>query len=189
ERYARWALGVPVMFVLRGDAWVRMGDRTFAEFMKSGHPEAGTALHEDWVLHLTALFPEVRLKQHIEVRGADSVPAELVGAVVALWRGLLHDERAGRAIDDLTRDWSREERLTMHESAGRVGLAARVGSRTLRELALEVLDLAEAGLAGQADDAALLAPFRRIAESGESPAALLLRDWSARGPSAILERA
>lgn len=191
ERYTRWALGIPVMFALRDDAWVQIGDRTFGDFIKRGHPEAGAARHEDFALHLTTLFPEVRLKQHIEIRGADSVAPELAAGVVALWRGLLHDESAADAAEDIGRHWSTTQRQALHEDAGRLGLAARVGGRSLAELALQLLTHAEAGLSrlSAPDDAALLAPLRRIAESGESPAVDVLRDWATRGPAAIWARA
>ena len=116
---------------------------------------------------------------------------EHAAAVVALWRGLLHDEQAAGAAEEIGRDWTASERKILHEDAGLIGLAAQVRGRTLAEVALEALGLAEAGLArlGATEDARLLAPLWRAAESGETPASALLRDWSARGPAAILERA
>ena len=193
ERWLDWACAASLMFVVRRDEWVTIGDRTFGEFLRSGHPIAGPALHEDFALHLTTLFPEVRIKQHVEIRGADSADSELVAAGAAFWRGLLYDATARLEAIALTDGWTSEERAAFHEDAARIGLRATVAGRTAQDLARDLLVLAGEGLRriegpGGAD-ASLLEPLREIAERGVTRAEDLLRDWSSRGVKALLELA
>lgn len=191
ERWLRWTLSAPVMFVVRDDEWVTIGDRTFAELIERGHPQAGAAQHQDFALHLTTLFPEVRLKQHVEIRGADSGEPDIVAAGAAFWRGALYDREARGAIVAMTDPWSAAEREALHEAAAREGLRASIRGRTLQALSLDMLDVAEDGLRrleGGADDVALLHPLRAIARSGRTRAETFLDDWRARGVAAVLAR-
>jgi glutamate--cysteine ligase len=193
DRYVEWALDAPVIFVLRDGLWMPIGDRTFRQFLDAGHPEAGPARHEDFVLHLTTLFPEVRVKQHIEIRGADSCPPEFVAAVAALWRGLLYHPGGATFATELTHEWTIVERQQLHDDAGRLGLRARIRGRSMADIALDVLDCAASGLLAldgpTSRDVPLLAPLRLVAESGETLADILLREWPHDGAAALLRHA
>ena len=193
DRYVEWALAAPLMFVLREGHWLRIGDRSFAQFLDVGHPEAGRARYEDFVLHLTTLFPEVRLKQHIEIRGADSCPSELVAAVAALWRGLLYHPGGSSFAAELAHEWTIPERQRLHEDAGRLGMAARIRGRSVAEIAATLIDCAARGLlaldGSTGPDLPLLEPLRKIAESGETLAEILLREWPRDGAAALLRHA
>jgi glutamate--cysteine ligase len=191
ERYVSWATGVPVMFVVREGRWIELGDRTFARLLEEGVPGHGPALLSDWALHLTTLFPEVRVKQQIEIRGADSCSIELNAALAALWRGLLYDAGSRGRARSLHAGATAGERERTHRDAARRGLDARAGGVPLAEWASEILDIADEGLArlpsGEADRA-LLAPLREIAGASEPPAKRLLADWDREGPKALLRR-
>lgn len=188
-RYVRWALGIPCMFVVREGRWVDGGGVSFERMLEDGIPGGGPVRLSDWALHLTTLFPEVRVKQQIEIRGADSCPVELNAALAALWRGLLYDDEARREAIALTSGWSRADRLASHEAAGIHGLDARVPGTTLRELAREIVAIASRALARLDPlDAELLEPLRAIAWHGHSPSVALLRDWEREGPASLLRR-
>lgn len=193
ERWLHWLSQASLMFVVRNDEWVTIGDRSFGEFLDTGHPVAGRALHEDFALHLTTLFPEVRLKQHLEIRGADSADTDIVAGGAALWRGILYDAGARADATALTRGWSATERSTFHEDCARRGLRAVAGRHSAGDLARDLVDIAADGLgrlespAGR--DASLLEPLREIARTGITRAERLLRDWSAHGPAALIARA
>jgi glutamate--cysteine ligase len=93
EAYAQWALDVPMFFVTRDGIYTPAHETTFRGFLENGF--AGTrATLADWDIHLTTLFPEVRLKRFIEVRGADGVNRSLICALPAIWKGLLYDSTA-----------------------------------------------------------------------------------------------
>jgi glutamate--cysteine ligase len=198
EKYVSWALDVPMFFVLHDDAYRPVNGLTFRRYLAEGH-EGKRATLQDWNLHLTTLFPEVRLKQFLEVRGADAVPSELTCALPALWKGILYDEDACRAAWELVADWSFAEREAALEAVARRGLAARVAGRPVLPLARELVEIARTGLArigdgrdGDTDERGFLDPVLAVAERGRSPGEEVLLRWEGawRGsPERLIEYA
>ncbi len=186
-RYAEWALDVPMFFILRGERYLPMRGVTFRSFLRDGHAGERATL-ADWNRHLTTVFPDVRMKRVIEVRGADSCAADLACSVPALWKGLLYDTAAREAAFALLGGWSAAEREQAYDAVSRRGLAAEAGGRKVVDLARELLDLARDGLAaagsaagaeaGAADDErALLEPVAAQLALGRSPGQVLLDEW------------
>lgn len=187
ESYVEWALDVPMYFVKRGATYHDATDVTFREFMAGGlaHrlpgvvPEMG-----DWVNHVGTLFPEVRLKRYIEMRGADAGSKASIPALPAFWVGLLYDADALDAASCLVADWTTEERQALRDAAPRLGLATPFRGRTLREMALDVLAIARAGLKARAvldeagrDEGVHLDLLDEIATSGRTQADRLLEAY------------
>jgi len=197
QRYVEWALDVPMFFVLRDGRYLSAEGMTFRRFLAVGHE--GPATQKDWNLHLTTLFPEVRLKQFLEVRGADAVPPELTCALPALWKGLLYDDAAREAAWALIADWPFPEREAALEAVARRGLAARVAGRAVLPLARELVSLARAGLArigdgagGESDERGFLDPLEAIVERGRSPGEEVLARWEGEwksSPERLIEYA
>jgi glutamate--cysteine ligase len=126
---------------------------------------------DDWKLHLSTLFPEVRLKQYLEVRGADSGPFSLVRALPALWMGLLYDLDACDAAWRLVEGLTMPEREALRRDVPRQGLSARAGRHAVADLARELVSIARAGLKRLATgEEALLDPVERNAREGRVPA-------------------
>ena len=177
DDYIEYALSVPMFFLARGGRWIPMKGVTFRSFLENGH-ERERATLEDWILHLTTLFPDVRVKTYIEVRATDSGPADLVLAHTALWKGILYGGPDARraAIAPLAKlSWEDHQRL--HHDVAVHGLAADAGGRPALEAAREIVSVAAAGLAaaGAADEARYLEPLRAmVVERGLTPAELLL---------------
>src|SRR5690606_7457207 len=123
---------------------------TFRQFMdgalRNEVPD-GLPTMGDWANHLSTLFPDVRLKRFLEMRGADGGPWRRICALPAFWVGLLYDDAALDATEALTKDWSFEEVIAMRDAVPAEGLATRFRNHTLREVAREVLEISRAGLA------------------------------------------
>ena len=192
EAWAEYALDVPMYFVYRDGVYVDALGMSFRDFLKGELPalpgEKPTL--SDWADHLTTIFPEARLKKFIEMRGADGGPWRRLCALPALWVGLCYDQGALDAAWDLVKDWDAETREAWRVKASVDGLAAEVGGRTMRELAREVVDIAEQGLTSRArpgaggllpDETHFLNALKDSLESGELPADELIRryntDW------------
>ena len=198
ERYVEWALDVPMFFVLRDGRYLPSDGMSFRRFLAEGF-EGGPATLQDWNLHLTTLFPEVRLKQFLEVRGADAVPPGLTCALPALWKGLLYDDPAREAAWRLVADWSFPEREAALEAVARRGLAAEVAGRPVLPLARELVAIARDGLVrigdgagGQSDERGFLDPLQAVAERGRSPGEEVLLRWESeweRSPARLIEYA
>jgi glutamate--cysteine ligase len=192
RRYVEWALDVPMVFLRRNGGYLTAGARTFRRFLAEGlHGHRATLL--DWEDHLSTLFPEVRVKGVVEVRGADSCDADTTRAVLALWKGLLYDQQARDWAWDAVKRFTVGERRALMVAAGRYGLAARApDGRTLAQLAGTLLDAAEAGLCRQhacgdqgEDERRFLAPLRARAESERTPAEEALEAFRRGGNRAL----
>ncbi|MBN1208099.1 MAG: glutamate--cysteine ligase [Myxococcaceae bacterium] len=174
--YVEWALDAPLLFLRRGGEYLHP-KLTFRQLLKAGF-EGQPADMGDWTDHLSTLFPEVRLKKVIEVRGADCVSAEMTGGLAALWRGLLYDKGALDEAERLLPKLSFTEHLAFHDTARRQGLAGRLGQQELHRLAAEMVAIARRGLERlDPQDAPLLEPLARVAASGRSPAQAVLEAW------------
>jgi glutamate--cysteine ligase len=199
EAYARWAFGVPMFFLVRDGEYRPAGGLTFGDFVRDGF-EGSHATLADFDRHLTTLFPEVRIKRFMEVRGADAVPPNLTCSLPALWKGLLYDDQARAGALALAGGWSAAERQAVLEDVARRGLAAAMPSgRPVLEGARELLALADAGLrrlghAGRRDpdESGFLDPIRSQLELGRSPGRVVLEHWEqdwARSPERLIEYA
>jgi glutamate--cysteine ligase len=192
ERYVDYALDVPMYFVYRDGVYHDALGQSFRDFMKGRLPAlpGETPTLSDWADHLTTIFPEARLKKFIEMRGADGGPWRRLCALPALWVGLIYDQTALDASWDLCKDWTAEERDQLRIDASERGLKAEIAGRSLRDIAREALEIAEAGLKARARPGAggmipnethFLNALKEIVDSGQTPAEELLAkyrgDW------------
>jgi glutamate--cysteine ligase len=188
EAYARYALKVPMYFVKR-DKYIDASGKSFEAFMKGeldvypGH----TPKMKDWADHLTTIFPEVRLKQYLEMRGADGGPWSRICGLPALWTGIFYDKDALQAAWDLCKHWTTEQHVQLRMDAARTGLKGSIAGRPIQQVAEELLDIARHGLrrrakfsGGLVDETGYLSELEEIAESGITPAERLLALYHGR---------
>lgn len=153
ERYADYALDVPMYFVYRDGRYIDAAGLSFRDFLagKLSVLPGEKPTEKDWEDHLSTAFPEVRMKSFLEMRGADGGPWNRICALPALWVGLLYDQGALDAAWDVVKGWSMEERQVLRDAAPKLGLDAPIGAgRTLRDIAGEVVNIARSGLAARA---------------------------------------
>ncbi|MCK0068854.1 glutamate--cysteine ligase [Kordiimonas laminariae] len=169
ERWADHLLDTPMYFVRRGDKYINAAGQSFRDFMKGELPALPGELPtmEDFEDHMTTLFPEVRLKTFLEMRGADGGPWSRLCALPAFWVGLLYDREAQSAAWDLVKNWSIEEMAAMRDNAPQHGLQTEVNGRTFQDLAKEVLKISDLGLKNRA----------RFSTSGETEQGFLKSLW------------
>jgi len=152
ERYVDYALDVPMYFVYRDGRYIDALGMSFRDFLKGKLPALPGEIPtlSDWADHLTTIFPEARIKQFMEMRGADGGPWRRLCALPAFWVGLLYDPSSLDAALDIIHDWDAETRENWRVLASVGGLRAEVGGRKMRDLAAEVLEIAESGLKSRA---------------------------------------
>jgi glutamate--cysteine ligase len=148
DRYVEYALDVPMYFVFRDGRYIDVAGASFRDFMagKLAQLPGERPTLDDWSDHLTTLFPEVRMKRFLEMRGADGGRWRRICALPALWVGLLYDQTALDAAWDLVKDWSAEERQALRDQVPRDALSTPFRKGTVRDVAREALAIAEAGL-------------------------------------------
>ena len=197
ESYVDWALGVPMLFVRRGSEYLDAKGQTFGDWLRTGRLRSGAVAEPrlgNWVDHLTTLFPEVRVKTVLELRGADMVPPPYLHALAAIWVGLLHDASARRAAWELTEGWTFAQRLQFQADVARRALDAQgPGGRTARDLARELLFAARAGLSAWAaetgdDVRGELDPLEDVLARGTLAERAVVVLQEARGDPAALVR-
>ncbi len=183
--YVEYALDVPMYFIVRNGQYIDFTGVPFRHFLTHGH-QGHTAMMEDWELHLTTLFPEVRIKRYMEVRCVDSQTPELMLALPALVKGVLYDSDCLAAAWDLVKGWSWDERMEVYHDSHRHALEARFRRHSLLDLAKELLQIAWEGLKRQRvlnkngeDETIYLRPLRDLLSRGKCPADLLLEKWDA----------
>jgi glutamate--cysteine ligase len=188
ERYTDYVLDVPMYFVHRED-YVGVAGRSFRDFLDGKLEElpGERPTMQDWEDHVSTAFPEVRMKQYLELRGADGGPWGRLCALPALWVGLLYDTSALDAAFELCKDWSHEEVVALHADVTRRALKAEFRGRPVQEIAREVVEIAGQGLRGRGvqdnmgdSEDHFLNPLRTIADSGVTPAEELLEDYEKR---------
>jgi glutamate--cysteine ligase len=183
ERYARYALDVPMYFAKRNGRYLDLSGKSFRDFIdgKLAELPGERATMKDWSDHMTTIFPEVRLKQYLEMRGADSGPWSRICALPALWTGVFYDSAALAAAWDLCKHWTAEDRARLRADVPKQGLKAVVAGRTAQDVAKDFIAIAREGLkrrarldGGLADETGYLGEIEAIAESGITPAEHLL---------------
>jgi glutamate--cysteine ligase len=175
ERYVDYALDVPMYFVKRGDAYHDVAGASFRDLLAGKLPQlpGERAVMSDWANHLSTIFPEVRLKTYLEMRGADNGPRSHMSALAALFAGLYYDSVALDEAHELIKGWSADARETLRVDVPALGLAAQIDGRIARDIARETLAIAGRGLSRRAhrniagdDESVYLAPLQTIVDTG-----------------------
>jgi len=192
EAWTQYVLDVPMYFVYRDGKYINALGMSFRDFLDGKLPAlpGETPTLSDWADHLTTVFPEARVKQFIEMRGADGGPWRRLCALPAFWVGLTYDQTSLDAAWDLVKGWDAETREALRVAASVDGLQARVGGISMHELAREVVAISQAGLKARArvgaggmvpDETHFLNALHESIDSGQVPADELLEkyhgDW------------
>ncbi len=193
--YVEWALDVPMYFVIRDGQYHDMTHMTFRQFMNGAARNElsdGLPTMGDWANHLSTLFPDVRLKRFLEMRGADGGPWRRICALPAFWVGLLYDEEALAATETLTSSWTYEEVVAMRDAVPAKGIATPFRNTTLREIGREVLALSRLGLKNRArlnrdgyDETSFLQTLDEVVGRGTTSAEEMLSAYHTRWGGSI----
>jgi glutamate--cysteine ligase len=146
ERYVDYALDVPMYFIKRGDHYIDVSGKSFRDHLEGKLIPRDSATISDWANHVSTIFPEVRLKRYIEMRGSDGGPWRRLPSLPAFWVGLIYDDANLDACWEIVKDWTAAERQKLRDDVPKLGFKAKIRNRTLLDLAAETLQLAEQGL-------------------------------------------
>jgi glutamate--cysteine ligase len=192
ERYLDYALDVPMYFLFRDGRYLDVAGQSFRDFLDGRLPglPGEKPRVSDFTDHLSTIFPEVRLKSFLEMRGADGGPWSRICALPALWVGLLYDDDALAAGWDEVKDWRLDARQRLRDAVPAQGLnAVTPDGETLQALGKRILAIAQAGLNARArlnasgdNESGFLDPLHEVIASGKTPAERLLDryygDWN-----------
>lgn len=177
EKYAEYALDVPMLMAYRNNEWKDVTGASFKDFMAGKLEEYPglLATKTDWMNHLGNIYPEVRLKKYLEMRGADCGPEPFLNALPALWVGLLYDEQSLQGALDIIHDWTNEDRDMLHHTVPKHGLQVPFREGLLQHVAQDVVKLAKEGLSRRGrNEGVFLAPLEEVATTGVTLAQQML---------------
>lgn len=190
ERYVDYVLDVPMYFIYRDGKYIDLAGKSFRDFLAHKIPEVKHIEPQmsDWADHLTTIFPEVRLKKFLEMRGADGGTWRRICGLPALWVGILYDDVALDAAWDMVKDWTTAERQAMRDCVARTAFQTPFRSTTVWELAQRMLEISAEGLKRRAahdsigmTEEGFLVPLRELVNRGYTRAEELLQkyrtDW------------
>jgi len=177
ERYVEYALDVPMYFIMRDGKFVNCAGESFRAFLNGRLPQLPGELPtlRDWADHLTTIFPEVRLKKYLEMRGSDVGKGAMLCALPALWGGLFYNQASLDAAWDLVKGATAEQRQQLRHDVPKLGLKAKFMGRSLQDIAKDVLGFARSGLKARGfGEEPFLDVLDAMAESGQTNADRLL---------------
>lgn len=149
ERYVDYALDVPMYFVYRNGKYINCAGQSFRDFLEGKLPAlpGEKPMMSDWMNHLTTLFPDVRMKTYLEMRGADvGTRPDMIKALPALWTGLFYDDTALHNAEAMIKEWTVTEIEDMRREITRLGMSSVVANRSVFSLAKQTVNLALQGL-------------------------------------------
>ena len=193
--YVEWALDVPMYFLIRNGRYHDCTHVTFRQFMDgaldNSVPDPQPTMG-DWANHLSTLFPDVRLKRFLEMRGADGGPWRRICALPALWVGVLYDEAALDEAEVMTADWTYAEVMAMRDAVPAKALETPFRGGNLRDVARSVLAIARGGLVRRNrlnsegyDEADFLAPLEEVVARGTTSAEEMVKSYHTRWGGSI----
>jgi glutamate--cysteine ligase len=186
ERWVDYALDVPMYFVKRGERYIDVAGQSFRDLLAGRLPglPGECATVSDWSNHVSTIFPEVRLKRYLEMRGSDAGQSRRLPSLPAFWVGLLYDEACLDAAWDIVADWAAEERQKLRDDVPKLGLRAIIRGRSVQDIATQCLAIARDGLkrrnridASGRDETRYLEPLDDLVARGITPAEELLEKF------------
>jgi glutamate--cysteine ligase len=191
EQWIDYILDVPMYFLHRGEDYVDVAGKSFRDYLAGTLAgfEGEPPQMADFEDHITTAFPEVRLKQYLEMRGADSGSWANICALPAYWVGLLYCDEALAEAEDLVRDVGADDVMAARLSVAKDGLRGKLGAHDVATLAKKTIDIASKGLRnrgifddGGDDESGFLQPLRKVIATQKTPAEVMLDlyhgDWA-----------
>jgi len=187
EKYVDYALKVPMYFIYRDGNYLDVSGSSFEDFLNGDLDELPNEKPNiiDWENHLTTIFPEVRLKSFLEMRGADGGSFESVCALSSFWVGLLYDSESLDSSFDLIKDFNIKQLQELRIEVAKNGLHSIIGGIKIQEIAKKVLMLSREGLRNRNilnengdSEEIFLDPLQKILSSGKSSSDDLIQKFS-----------
>ena len=195
EKYTDYALSVPMYFINRNHHYIDMTKYTFKEYLdENSNNQDDAILLKDWEDHLTTLFPQVRLKQYIEIRSMDACSWDLICSQPAFWIGILYDDEIIDNVKEITESWTQEDREYLNKTVPQEGLQSTFKEKKLISFAQDFFELSKKGLKkrnrlsknGEFDESIHMKDLEKNLENGCSPADCLINKYKSNWDKSVM---
>ncbi len=188
EKYVEYALDVPMYFIIRNHKYIDMTEYTFRDFIKNNISKNLNTepIIEDWINHISTLFPQVRLKQFLEIRSMDACSWDLICSQPAFWIGLLYNKQSMNKVNDMTQEWTQDDRDYINRVVPKYGLQTKFKDGIILDVAQKLFDISKDGLEKRNilakhekyNETFYLKDLEKNLTSGLSPADLLISKYN-----------
>ena len=195
EKYTDYALSVPMYFINRNHHYIDMTKYTFKEYLdENSNNQDDAILLKDWEDHLTTLFPQVRLKQYIEIRSMDACSWDLICSQPAFWIGILYDDEIMDNVKEITESWTQQDRQYLNKTVPEEGLQSKFKEKKLISFAQDFFELSKKGLKkrnrlsknGEFDESIHMKDLEKNLENGCSPADCLINKYKLNWDKSVM---
>ena len=171
--YVNNLLETPMIFINRGGKTLSLnGNLTFKQFMEKGY-EGFEANIDDWKLHSNLYFPEVRLRNFIEIRNHDCVGGGLEYSIPAIYKGIFYNPSAMEEIEKMLFKYSFNQINELRYSVARNGLKSKIGNQCIKDICMEIIKIAHKSLSiQQQNEEKFIEPIIELTQKGKVPADL-----------------
>ena len=144
DDYVEVLLDVPMIFIQRGNKYYQT-NKTFREFMISGFGEIKAQI-SDWETHLSLYFPDVRLKNYVEIRNHDAQNLEMTKSVFAFWKGIIYNQNAIEEIEKILNKFDYEDYMQLREDSPKYAIDSRIKNYKILDFIKEFFDISYSSL-------------------------------------------
>ena len=168
EDYIDWALKTCPYHFMRFGKEIKTTNWSLKELLQGNQTEI-TITMDDWEEHLGMLFPDIRIKNILEVRVIDSLSPKFSMAVPALIGSLVYNESVFSNIQSILMDLPIEDYAIYKKAVAKKGLNAEVNQANFKKICISIVEKALEGLGSKEEDW-LIPFFDNHTKEGLSPA-------------------
>lgn len=179
EEYLDYVFESPMIFINRESGAIPInGKIDFNQFMQSGYEDFQADIN-DFMLHANLYFPEVRMRNFIEIRNHDCVGKNLQYSILAIYKGILYSHSAMQEIEELFKDFEYRDFSELRYNVPKSALNSKIGKYLVKDIAKEILYIAEKSLIEMdTGEEKYLDPIKEYTLNGISPADVIIRNWN-----------
>ena len=179
EDYIDSVMKAPMIFIQRDNLQFEVkGDITFEEFLNDGW-EGTQATIEDYELHANLYFPDVRMRNFIEIRNHDCVGGDLKYAILAIYKGILYSNFAMSECEELFKGLQYKDFEELRFNVPKNTLQSRVRKAKALDYAKEIIGIAQRALKEeQTGEELFLDSIKEFTHRGVCPADVIVKNWN-----------
>ena len=175
EKYIDNVINSPIIFLNKNNKYISFnGKLTFKQFMDEGFEDFEASI-EDFLLHSNLYFPEVRLRNFIEIRNHDC--SHLPYAVLAVYKGILYNDDAIKQIENILKPYSHQDFAELRYNVPKSALQSKIGKNYIKDIANEILTIAQTSLISTNENK-YLDEIISLTKQGITPADIIIRNWN-----------
>ncbi len=179
EKYIECVMKTPMIFIQRDNlAFEVNGNITFEEFINNGW-EGTEASLDDYELQANLYFPDVRMRNFIEIRNHDCVGGDLKYAILAIYKGILYNKKAMEECEELFKNLQYKDFAELRFNVPKNALQSKIKKAKALDYAKDIIAIAENALKEeQTGEELFLESIKEYTLKGLSPADVLIKNWN-----------